>query len=503
MRKLRPLILVTTLAFVLAMAGCAAKASDPSGQTPAPQGAPGATPGTAAAAKGGAPQGAQGQGNGRRFATIPVQAVTVQSGTLVTENATSGSVVAVTQSPVAAQVAGVVARVARNAGDWVKQGALVIQLDDSAVKLAVKNAQASLENAKINLSIAQQTSTESNPKLASQLDSAKTALSAAQKNYDSQKKLFDLGGISSSQLDSSQSQLQQAQANVLTAQLALDQNQQAGTQTLAQQQLAVDQAATQLEIAQLNLRNTSITAPFAGQIAAVNVTPGMAVSLNTSVYVLVSAERQINFTVPPSDAPDFKIGNLVQFTFAGHDYPVRIIQSPSAPINGVVPLVAELPKQVPVSYGAVGTITYKLNIATGILIPIAALVTRADQNLVYSIVNGKAVEQPITIVAESGTTAVVKGLEAGMQIIVSPPPGLLAGSTVQAVTVSAQGQAPGGAPAPGAPGSGGQKGSGQQGGAPRAGAPGSGGQGTGGPGSRTGGQGSGTTQAPPAQGGSS
>jgi hypothetical protein len=151
----------------------------------------------------------------------------------------------------------------------------------------------------------------------------------------------------------------------------------------------------------------------------------------------------------------------------------------------------------------VGTITYKLNIATGILIPIAALVTRADQNLVYSIVNGKAVEQPITIVAESGTTAVVKGLEAGMQIIVSPPPGLLAGSTVQAVTVSAQGQAPGGAPAPGAPGSGGQKGSGQQGGAPRAGAPGSGGQGTGGPGSRTGGQGSGTTQAPPAQGGSS
>jgi len=492
MRRLSPLFIITTLAGALALAGCGAKPADPAGQASA---APGAAP--AASAKGGAPQGAQGQGGGRRFATIPVQAVAVQAGTLVTDNDTSGTVVAVTQSPVAAQVAGVVAKVARTAGDWVKQGALVIQLDDSAPKLAVKNAQASLENAKINLSIAQQTATESNPKLANQLDSSKTALSAAQKNYESQKKLFDLGGISSSQLDNAQSQLQQAQANVLAAQLALDQNQQAGTQTLAQLQLAVDQAQTQLEVAQLTLKNTSITAPFAGQIAAVNVSLGMAVSLNTSVYVLVSAEKQINFTVPPSDAPNFKIGDTVQFTYAGHIYPARIIQSPSAPINGVVPMVAELPRQVPVSYGAVGTISYRLNVATGLMIPIAALVTRADQNLVYSIANGKAVEQPITIIAESGTTAVVKGLEAGMQIIVSAPPGLLAGSAVQAVAVP--GQAPGGAPAQGAQGSGGQKASGQQGGSPRA-----GGQGASGQGSRSGGQAGGNgTQAPPAQGGTS
>jgi HlyD family secretion protein len=439
MRTIRPLLSVTILAAALALAGCGAKPADPPGQAAA---APGAAP---TAGKSGTAQGQQGQGGGRRFATILVQAVTVQSGTLVTDNVTSGTVVPVTQSPVAAQVAGVVARVARTAGDWVKQGALVIQLDDSAVRLAVKNAQAALENAKINLAIARQTATESNPRLGSQLDAAKTALSAAQKNFDSQKKLFDLGGISSSQLDSSQSQLQQAQANVQSAQLALDQNQEAGTQTLAQMQIAVDQAATQVEIAQLNLRNTSITAPFAGQIAAVNVTPGMAVSLNTSVFVLVSAEKQINYTVPPADAALFKAGDAIRFTYAGHDYPVRIVQSPSAPINGVVPLVAGLPPQVPVSYGAVGTISYKLDIATGILIPIASLVTRADQNLVYAIVNSKAVEQPIILVAESGTTAVVKGLEAGMQIVVSPPPGLLAGSTVQAVTVSQPGKTPGGA----------------------------------------------------------
>ncbi len=435
MRTITPLLSVTALAAALALAGCGAKPANPPGQAAA---APGAAPN---AGRGGAAPGQQGQGGGRRFATIPVQAVTVQMGSLITDNETAGTIVPVTQSAVAAQVSGVVARVPRNQGDWVKLGATVVQLDDSALKLAVKNAQATLANARINLVVGQQTSTDSGPRLTNQLDSATTLLSAAQKNYDSQKKLFDLGGISSTQLDNAQSQLQQAQANVQSAQFALDQNQQAGSQTLAQMQLAVDQATVQLQIAQLNLQNAQITAPFAGQIAAINVTPGMYVSLNTSVFVLVSTDKQINFTVPPSDAQNIKAGESVQFTYSGRSYAVRIMQSPSAPINGVVPVVAELPMAVPASYGGVGTIGYKLNVATGILIPIAALVTRADQNLVYAIINGKAVEKPITMVAEAGTTAVVQGLDAGTQIVVSPPPGLLGGSTVQAVETP--GQAPG------------------------------------------------------------
>ncbi len=426
------------LAGLLVLTGCAAKAADPPDR---PGAAGGGNLPAAAQAGAGARNGGPGQGGGRRFATIPVQAVTVQVGPLVTDNDTAGTVVPVTQSQVAAQVAGVVSAVSRKAGDWVKQGALVVQLDDSALKLAVRNAQSALANAKINLATGQQTVTESNPKLSSQLDSAKTAFAAAQKNYDSQQKLFDLGGISSSQLDNAKSQLQQAQANVQAAQLALDQNQQSDTQSTAQLQLAVDQASTQLEMAQLNLRNARITAPFAGQIAAINVTPGSYVSLNTSVFTLVSGEKQINFSEPPADAPNFKAGDAVTFTLGGKGYPVKIIQAPSAPINGVVPMVAALPSSVPASYGAVGTITYRLTLATGPQIPIAALQTRADLNFVYSIVNGKAVEQPITILAEGGTSAVVKGVDAGMQVILNPPPGLLAGSSVQAVALpSAQGQ---------------------------------------------------------------
>lgn len=413
-------LLFTALAALLILAGC-------SGQT----GKATSTGNQAAPAASAAPGG--GQAGGRRFATIPVQAVTVILAPLVTDNDTAGTVTAVTQSQVAAQVSGVVAKVFLNQGDRVTKGTPVVQIDDSTLKLAVRNAQSALDNANINLAVGQQTTTESGPKLTAQLEAAQNSLTSAQKNYDSQKAEYDLGGISSSTLDNAKSQFEQAQANVAAAQLALDQNDQAATQSIAQLKLAVDQASNALELAQLNLQYATIRAPFDGQIAAVNVTPGMYLGLNSVAFVVVSADKQINFSMPPADAPGFKIGDPVIFTFAGKSYPVRITQYPSAPINGVVPLTASVPSSIPVSYGTVGTITYKLTIGTGPQIPLSALQSRADINFVFAIQNGKAAEVQVIIVAEAGTTAVVQGLNAGDQVILSPPPGLLAGSTVQVV----------------------------------------------------------------------
>ena len=111
----------------------------------APRGAPGKN--AADQASGVSPQ-AKGPG----VAEIAVQAVPVQTGALVVEHQTSGTVKPVMQSQVVGQMSGVVARVVRKAGDWVDKGETVIQLDDSQLRLSVKTAQASLEAARINLS---------------------------------------------------------------------------------------------------------------------------------------------------------------------------------------------------------------------------------------------------------------------------------------------------------------------------------------------------------------
>jgi HlyD family secretion protein len=421
------------LAGLLALAGCAAKATDPAAHPAAPAA-------------------------GRKFAAIPVQAVTVHVGALTAKNQTAGSVVPVTQSSVASQVSGVVARLRHLAGDWVKEGETIVQLDDSQLKLSLQIAQSGLQNAKINYAIGLDNANQSNPKLALQVQSAQSALASAQKTYDSQKALLDIGGISASQLDTASSNLQQAQANLEAARTALDQNQKSDTQTLAQLKLAIDQAQNQVLMAQLNLQNAAIKAPFAGQVAAVNVNPGMYVGLNTPVFILVSADRQITFNVPPSDAPTLAPGSAVSFTYLGKDYAVQVSQAPSAPIGGVVPIVANVPRSISLPFGTVGTVTYTLSLAKGALVQIASLEVNEDQNYVYVIADGKAATRNVTILGESGTTAAVVGVDEGTQVIVNPPPGLLAGAAVHAVApagsasaaATAGGQGP--APAPAAQG---------------------------------------------------
>ncbi len=438
--KLRLILIAGAAVAIVVLIGCGRKpATDPSpGQ--------GQASGTLPAAGQARGPGSQNQGV-RRFSAIPVQAVVINEGVLSAQHDTAGSVVPVTQSPVATQVGGIVSRTLLMAGDWVKAGQIVVQLDDTQLKLNVQSAQLALQNAKINLTVGEQNTSLSTPTLQAQLQAAEAALDSAQKNYNSQKALFDQGGVSASALDAAKSQLSQAQANVQNAKTALEQNKQADTQSIAQLRLAVDQASNQLAQAELNLQNASIKAPFAGQIAAVNVTPGSYVSPNTPVFVLVSADRQIDFNVPPSDAPALKVGMVVQFILEGRNSPVRILQAPSAPIGGVVPMVATIPAGSAFPFGAVGTVTYSLGLARGALIPVSSLQTNENQDYVFTIVGGKAVIQPITVIAETGITAAVAGISAGTQVIVSPPPGLLSGSAVQPVGgAAAQGSQPPGSP---------------------------------------------------------
>ena len=390
----------------------------------------------------GAPQAAQSGMTGQRspgsggFGAVPVLAVTTKVGPLTAGNDTAASVAPFMQSTVAAQVAGVVLHVVHLAGSWVKEGEPVVVLDTSQLKLAHDNAQAALDNAKINYQVGEDNASKDNPRLTLQVQSSQAAVNSAQKNYDSQKALLAIGGTTASSVDSAMSQLQQAQANLEAAQTALEQNRKSDVWTLEQLRLAINQAQLQLQTAQLNLDYASIKAPFAGQISAVNVNPGMYVTTNTSVFIIVSVDKQINFNVPPSDAPNLPVGTTVEFVYLGHPWPVKVSQSPSAPINGVVPMVAAVPRSFPLPYGAVGTVSYSLTLAHGAIVPIGALQTNEDKEYVFAIQNGKAVIRNVTILGQSESSAAVSGIDDGMQVIMNPPPGLLEGVAVQIVSNS-------------------------------------------------------------------
>ena len=60
-------------------------------------------------------------------------------------------------------------------------------------------------------------------------------------------------------------------------------------------------------------------------------------------------------------------------------------------------------------------------------------------NFPYVVAQGKALIRQITILAESGNSAAVTGVDAGNTVVVNPPPGLLEGSAVKTLPVSESG----------------------------------------------------------------
>jgi len=377
--------------------------------------------------------GQKGSGN-RRAAVIPVQSMIVKSGLLSVDRSTAGIVSPAIQSQVATQVAGIVLKVNHLVGDWVKSNESIVQLDETQLKITLANAEATLENAKINLSIGEDSSKQASPKLAFQVQSAQSAYDSAQKYYDSQKALYDLQGISGSQLDTAASQLSTAQANLEGAKTALDQNNNSGDQSIAQLKLSVKQAQNQLDQARFNLQSASIKAPFAGQIAAMNMQQGMYASLNTPVFTLVSAERHISFNVEPGDTVFLKVHSIVKFINAGKEYSAKISQDPSSPVSGVVPMIATI-DGLNLPFGSVGNIQYRVPLAQGIIIPVSSIETLANQNYVFTIENSRVVAKNVMITAEAGSSAAVDGIADGDIVVVSPPPGLIPGSQVQATMV--------------------------------------------------------------------
>ena len=379
----------------LLVAGCGSSRGSTSGATAASPGAPG---------------GVQ---------AIPVQTVTVTAGRLGDSHAAAGSVVPVKQSNVAAQVSGVVVAVYRKAGDRVDRGETVVGLNDSQMRLALQSAEASLRSAHVSVG-----------KTKAQSDLAKLTV---QRNAA----LIKQNLIPQSQADADATAAEAANQDYLSA------------------QAAVDQANAQLAQAQLNLQYASIKAPFAGQLSAVNVTEGEYVGQNTPAFVLVSPERQINFSIPPSDASVLPVGTPVQFNLAGQSYPARVSQTPSAPVSGVVPVVALFADSFAPSYGTVGTVSYSVTLAEGVIVPIGALQTNENQNFVFAVVNGKAAARPIRILGETGVAAAVAGVDPGSAVILYPPPGLLDGSAVKPLaaeqTSAAGPSAAGKAPAGGRP----------------------------------------------------
>lgn len=338
----------------------------------------------------------------------PDNIAVVRADSLRAGPAISGTLVADREARVRAEVAGAVLDTYAEPGERVAAGALLVRLDDAAVKDAALSARSAVTQARLAAGQA-----------ARELQRAKTLAAA--------------GAI--------------AERDVETAERAA-----LGAQA------ALADAEARVASAEKALRATMVRAPFAGVVAERAVSPGDIVAPGAALVTIIDPRSlRLEASVPSMALGEVRVGAPVQFRVNGSD------RTLTGRVAQVVPMVDPQTRQVRLRVAlpdAGGALVAGLfvegrvvaAVRTGLVVPEQAVDQTGMVALVMRLKGGKVERVEVAVGArdERGERVeVTRGLAEGDTVLLGAARGISVGTQV---TVSAPGdvRAPASAPAPAA-----------------------------------------------------
>ncbi|MBC8987157.1 HlyD family secretion protein [Pedobacter sp. N36a] len=296
-------------------------------------------------------------------------------------------------SPVVARVGGYVKDINFEENTRVKEGDVLVKLDDSDYKVKLEQAQAGQMGASagVGVSESQIAATAANTSTArANIEAARVKLSLAQKDYDRYANLVKDGSITQQQFDQAKAQKESAQA-AFTA--ANDQYTAAVKQVgTTQSQLAVShngvtQRQSDVDFAKLQLSYTDIKAPATGIVSKKNVQKGQLVQAGQSLFSIVNDNSiYVTANFKETQLEDIKPGLKVK---------VEVDAYPNAEVEG------EVYNFAPIT-GAKGSLLPPDN-ATGNFvkvvqrIPVKIKITNAPKEILEKLRPGMSVKVSVSI----------------------------------------------------------------------------------------------------------
>jgi len=236
---------------------------------------------------------------------------------------------------------------------------------------------------------------------------------------------------------------------------------------------AVAQAEAQVALAQANLDQTTIVAPFDGIISQRLLGPGAFATPQSPIMVLASGAVEIHVTVEEARLAQVRAGQTVQLTvpaYPGLVIPARVTNVAPAgdarahTFDARIEPDTQDQRLLPGMYAQVQVIAAQKPDA--ILVPREAVVQQGLRNIVFVNDNGRASARQVELgMTDDKSSEIVSGLSAGEQIVVVGQAALRDGAAIQVV------EAPAPAGQPGGQGQQGQAGQGQPQGKPNQGQP--------------------------------
>ena len=357
----------------------------------------------------------------------------------------TGSLVADETSNVAPKVAGKVANVSIDVGDFVSQGTVIAKIDDSDARRALASAQARVKqavagvrqaearlglepNGRFNASIIPEVRSAS-----ANYEQTLAELRQAEANEKRYRELVETGDVSMVTYEQHRTNRDTARARVNAARQALEAQvnlARQSNQAIASAQANVEAAQTEVGTAQQALADTVIRAPFSGFISDRPVAVGEFVSTASVLATLIRSNPiKIQMQVAESDIPSVVIGRGVSVqvdayrdrSFAGVVKAVNPAVDPTSR-SAMVEASIENPENL-LRAGMFGTARItKEGGGTGVFVPKSAVHNdQATQSFrAFVIVDGVAKLRVIQLGPEEGDyIQVLDGLQADETVATS------------------------------------------------------------------------------------
>jgi HlyD family secretion protein len=222
-----------------------------------------------------------------REPAVPIRAVDAQRGTIRSVVSTNGKVEPLQNFEAHAPIGTTVKKILVREGDHVKQGQLLLQLDDADARSQAARAQAQVLAAESDLSAIQKGGNrEEVLTLASQITKARTDCDTAQRNLDALRKLRQEGAASPGEVKNAEDQLKRANADLDL--LLAKQKDRYSEPEIARVEAQKSEAQAAFAAAEDRLNQLNIRAPFDGVVYSLPVQQGA--YLNPGDLVLQEAD---------------------------------------------------------------------------------------------------------------------------------------------------------------------------------------------------------------------
>jgi len=397
---------------------------------------------------------------------LPITVARAESRPVQRTVETVGSLVAWQETVVKTEQPGTVSKLLVDLGDAVTAGKILAEYDAREFQFSVEQADADLLSARQSYARAQATLTSSEAALRRSRDGlsaldAEVARNQSQVEWtkselDRTQELFRKEFIAQRDVDNARNGYNTAVASL---QVAMNVRSLHPDQVrIAEAQLDSDRAALRVAEAEVarreamlgimrkRLGDTTIRAPFAGQIAKRHLNPGEYVKENTPVFSLVALDPlKYTGTVPERHAPEIKVGQRLELsveayvgqTFAGQVTrlsPSVEVQTRSLALEG---RVANGDNRLRPGFFAKGVALTRMD-ATAAFVPAEAVVYFVGISKVFVVGDGKVVERIVKAGARQGPLIeILDGVKPGETVAVTNLSQLFNGAPITLVNGSA------------------------------------------------------------------